>query len=177
MGSSARRFDGSGAPYGADRLLYPAIRKGPKGQGAFTASRGTLRWPRIAERMDEARSRWGGESILPYPMVDQRLLTQDTSDATLFRRLGASRLARTVCAAPTGAANMGLYGSGIGRLRGFPRSHSSSCSGRESLSIRIHLVPYVREAQRRGARLIVVDPQDHASGEAGGPSPRCKTGY
>ena len=38
------------------------------------------------------------------------MLTQDTTDAMLFRRIGASRLLRTVCAAPTGAASQGLYG-------------------------------------------------------------------
>ena len=38
------------------------------------------------------------------------LLTQDNFDARLWRRLGTSRLARTVCAAPTGVANMTLYG-------------------------------------------------------------------
>ena len=53
----------------------------------------------------------GGEAILPYSYGGSNgLLTQDTSDATLFRRLGASRLARTVCAAPTGAAFEALYG-------------------------------------------------------------------
>src|SRR5947207_2502341 len=38
------------------------------------------------------------------------LLTQDTLDALLFRRFGTSRLARTVCAAPTGVAAQALYG-------------------------------------------------------------------
>ena len=61
--------------------------------------------------MREAREQWGGESILPYSYGGSNgLLTQDTSDATLFRRLGASRLARTVCAAATGAANIAMYG-------------------------------------------------------------------
>ena len=65
----------------------------------------------IAERLEHAKETWGGESILPYSYGGSNgLLTQDTSDATVFRRLGASRLARTVCAAPTGAANEALYG-------------------------------------------------------------------
>ena len=54
---------------------------------------------------------FGAEAILPLSYGGSNgLLTQDTTDATLFRRLGASRLLRTVCAAPTGAANHGLYG-------------------------------------------------------------------
>ena len=147
--------------YGADRLLYPAIRKGPKGQGAFTRVSWDAALAAIAERMDEARSRWGGESILPYSYGGSNgLLTQDTSDATLFHRLGASRLARTVCAAPTGAANMGLYGKMASvAYEDFPEAKLIVLWGANPSASGIHLVPYVREAQRRGARLIVVDPR------------------
>jgi len=147
--------------YGADRLLYPAIRKGPKGQGVFTRVSWDVALATIAERMDEARSRWGGESILPYSYGGSNgLLTQDTSDATLFRRLGASRLARTVCAAPTGAANMGLYGKMASvAYEDFPEATLIVLWGANPSASGIHLVPYVREAQRRGARLIVVDPR------------------
>src|SRR5688572_24766562 len=92
--------------YGPDRLLYPAVRRGAKGQAAFARVSWDEALSLIAERMNDARRQWGGESILPYSYGGSNgLLTQDTSDATLFRRLGASRLARTVCAAPTGAAN------------------------------------------------------------------------
>ena len=58
-----------------------------------------------------AKAEFGGESILPYSYGGSNgLLTQDNFDATLWRRFGTSRLARTLCAAPTGAANMALYG-------------------------------------------------------------------
>ncbi len=52
--------------YGADRLLYPAIRKGPKGDGLFTRASWEEALALIAERLNEARERWGAESILPY---------------------------------------------------------------------------------------------------------------
>src|SRR6266850_5993858 len=97
--------------YGPDRLQYPAIRRGPKGLASFARVSWDEALSLIAERMLEARRTSGGESILPYSYGGSNgLLTQDTSDATLFRRLGSSRLARTVCAAPTGAANMAMYG-------------------------------------------------------------------
>ena len=81
--------------HGADRLLYPAIRKGPKGAGSFKRVSWDEALSVIADRIREARDAWGGESILPYSYGGSNgLLTQDTSDATLFRRLGASRLAR-----------------------------------------------------------------------------------
>ena len=85
--------------YGADRLHHPAIRKGPKGQGTFVRAGWDDVLDLIAERLKNVRAEWGGEAILPYSYGGSNgLLTQDTTDATLFRRLGASRLARTVCA-------------------------------------------------------------------------------
>jgi anaerobic selenocysteine-containing dehydrogenase len=147
--------------YGPDRLLYPAVRKRAKGQGSFTRVTWEEAIGTIAERMRDAASRWGGESILPYSYGGSNgLLTQDTSDATLFRRLGASRLARTVCAAPTGAANMALYGKMPSiTYEDFPEAKLIVIWGANPNASGIHLIPYIREAQRRGARLVVVDPR------------------
>ena len=93
--------------YGPDRLLYPAVRKGRKGEGRFQRVTWDEALERIAERMRAAKDKWGGASILPYSYGGSNgLLTQDNLDAKLWRRFGTSRLARTVCAAPTGAANL-----------------------------------------------------------------------
>ena len=147
--------------YGPDRLLYPAIRKGPKGLASFQRTSWDEALALITERLSDARERWGGESILPYSYGGSNgLLTQDTSDATLFRRLGASRLARTVCAAPTGAANMAMYGkmASITYLD-FQDARLIVIWGANPSATGIHLVPHIREAQRRGAKLVVVDPR------------------
>lgn len=147
--------------YGADRLLYPAIRKGPKGLGQFERVSWDDALARIAERMRAARERLGGEAILPFSYGGSNgILTQDTSDATLFRRLGASRLARTVCAAPTGAANMALYGKMPSvTYEDFPEARLIILWGVNPSATGIHIIPYIREAQRRGAALVVVDPR------------------
>ena len=147
--------------YGPDRLLYPAIRSGPKGRASFTRASWDEALAVVVDRMREARERWGGESILPYSYGGSNgLLTQDTSDATLFRRLGASRLARTVCAAPTGAANMALYGKMPSiTYEDYPEARLLIVWGANPSATGIHLVPYIREAQRRGAKLIVIDPR------------------
>ena len=147
--------------YSADRLLYPAVRKGPKGLASFQRATWDDAIALIAERLRDARDRWGGESILPYSYGGSNgLLTQDTSDATLFRRLGASRLARTVCAAPTGAANSALYGKMPSIVyEDYPEARLIVIWGANPSASGIHLVPYIREAQRRGAKLVVVDPR------------------
>jgi anaerobic selenocysteine-containing dehydrogenase len=148
--------------YGADRLLYPAVRKGPKGAGArFERVPWDDAMSLIADRMRAARETWGGESILPYSYGGSNgLLTQDTGDATLFRRLGASRLARTVCAAPTGAANGALYGKMPSvTYEDYPEARLIVLWGVNPSASGIHMVPYLREAQRRGAKLVVIDPR------------------
>jgi anaerobic selenocysteine-containing dehydrogenase len=147
--------------YGPDRLLYPAVRKGRKGLGQF----GRVSWDealeRVATRMRAARKDWGGASILPYSYGGSNgLLTQDNLDATLWRRFGTSRLARTLCAAPTGAANMALYGKMPSvTYQDYPKARLIVLWGVNPSASGIHLVPYVREAQKRGAKLIVVDPR------------------
>jgi anaerobic selenocysteine-containing dehydrogenase len=147
--------------YGADRLLYPAIRKGPKSLGLFERVTWDEALALVAGRLREAGERWGGESILPYSYGGSNgLLTQDTSDAILFRRLGASRLARTVCAAPTSAAYAALYGKMPSvAYQDYPEARLIVLWGANPSVSGIHLVPYIREAQRRGARLVVVDPR------------------
>jgi anaerobic selenocysteine-containing dehydrogenase len=150
--------------YGSDRLLYPAIRRGPKGLGLFERASWDDAMGLIAERLENAKERWGGESILPYSYGGSNgLLTQDTSDATLFRRLGASRLARTVCAAPTGAANEALYGKMPSiTYEDYPSARLIILWGANPSASGIHLVPYIRDAQRNGATLIVIDPRTTA---------------
>ena len=157
--AKVRRF--SERVYGSDRVLYPARRKGAKGLASFERISWEDALALVAGRLREARERWGGESILPYSYGGSNgLLTQDTSDATLFRRLGASRLARTVCAAPTTAAFRALYGRMASvAYEDFVEARLIVLWGANPSASGIHLVPYIREAQQRGARLVVIDPR------------------
>lgn len=147
--------------YGPGRLLHPAVRRGRKGEGIFERISWDEALDLAAEKMREARERWGGESILPFSYGGSNgLLTQDTTDARLFWRLGASRLARTVCAAATSRAAIGLYGKMPGvAFPDYVHAQLIVLWGANPSASGIHLVPIVQEAQRRGARLVVVDPR------------------
>ncbi|MEO5822778.1 MAG: molybdopterin-dependent oxidoreductase [Vicinamibacteraceae bacterium] len=150
-----------GRVYGEDRLLFPQIRTGPKGKGQFRQASWNEALGVITSRIDEVRTRSGAEAILPFCYGGSNgLLTQEAVDARFFRRLGASRLARTVCAAPTGAAALGLYGkmSGVA-FEDYPAARLIVLWGVNPSASGIHLVPFLREAQRKGATLIVVDPR------------------
>jgi anaerobic selenocysteine-containing dehydrogenase len=147
--------------YGDARLEHPAVRTGPKGQARFRRIGWDEAIELIARRLLEVRGRWGGEAILPFCYGGSNgLLTQDTLDAVLFRRLGASRLARTVCAAPTGVAAQALYGKMPSvTYEDYPHARLIILWGVNPSTSGIHLVPYVRDAQKSGARLIVIDPR------------------
>ena len=157
--SKVRRFDRH--VYGEERLEYPARRVGPKGSGSFER----IRWD---EALDEISTRWrqligayGGESILPLSYGGSNgMLSQDTTDARLFRRLGASRLARTVCAAPSGRAANLLYGKMPGvALTDYVHARLIVVWGANPSASGIHLVPIIQQAQKQGARLVVIDPR------------------
>jgi anaerobic selenocysteine-containing dehydrogenase len=151
------------------RIMHPAVRNGPKGNAAFARMSWDEAIDLVAGRIRDARDTWGGESILPYSYGGSNgLLTQDTADARLFRRLGASRLARNVCAAPTGAAAQALYGKMPSVTYGdFSHAALIVLWGANPSVSGIHLVPFIQAARRAGAKLVVVDPRvTHLAREA-----------
>jgi anaerobic selenocysteine-containing dehydrogenase len=147
--------------YGKERLLEPMLRVGEKGEGVFEP----LSWQQAlslaAKRLVETRDHYGGEAILPYSYGGSNgYLSQDTTDALLFHRLGASRLARTVCAAPTGKAAMGLYGKMEGvAINDYPAARLVVVWGCNPAVSGIHLVPPIQAACDAGAKLVVIDPR------------------
>jgi anaerobic selenocysteine-containing dehydrogenase len=154
-----RRF--SERVYGPDRLLRPGFRLGPPGSGEFRWVDWDEALARVADVMRDARDRWGAESVLPYCYGGSNgLLTQDTTDARLFRRFGASRLARTLCASTTGAASQSLYGKMPSvTYADYVHAKLIIVWGANPSASGIHLVPFIREAQRAGAKLAVIDPR------------------
>ncbi len=147
--------------YGDARLRYPEVRDGAKGSGRFKRVSWDDAMRLIAERLDQARQRHGGESILPYSYGGSNGLVSDQStDADLWRALGTSRLARTICAAPTGRAAQLMYGKMSGVA--YPDYAEASLIvlwGANPSASSIHLVPFVKTARERGARLVVIDPR------------------
>jgi anaerobic selenocysteine-containing dehydrogenase len=157
--AKVRKFDGR--MYGRDRLTRPGVRVGPKGSGQFRWVDWDEALDRVAGAMRRAKEEFGAESVLPfYYGGSNGLLTQDTTDARLFRRFGASRLLRTVCAAATSAASQGLYGK-MPSVTYQDYVHASLIVvwGFNPSASGIHLVPFIREAQKAGAQLVVVDPR------------------
>ena len=147
--------------YGKDRLLSPGLRQGHKGDGEFRDVGWEQALDAIAAKMGEVRDRWGAEAILPFSYGGSNgLVSQDTADAQLFRRFGTSRLARTVCGAPSGAAHMALYGKMPGVVYpDYQHARLIVLWGANPSVSGIHLVPHLRAAVADGAALVVIDPR------------------
>ncbi len=149
--------------YHSSRLLHPMIRVpgSKKGEPRFRRASWDEALALVAERLRSARARSGGEAILPFRYGGSNgKLTDGAVDEALFRRLGASRLLHTVCAAGTTAAAQGLYGCMCGAA--FPDYVHAKLLvvwGANPHASNIHLVPFLKEARERGAKLVVVDPR------------------
>ena len=151
--------------YHPDRLLYPMRRVGPKGEAKFERIEWADAISEINQRFREIAARWGGEAILPYHYGGSNgVMTDGFIDNLYFARRGASRLQKTVCAAPSTAVALGMYGKMPGvAYPDYPHAQCIIVWGFNPKATSIHLVPFLREAKRRGAFIAVVDPRRNFS--------------
>lgn len=139
--------------YGADRILHPMIR----GE--------QVTWDQaldhIARTLTEIRDRLGGAAILPYHYGGSNgWLTEGALATRFFRRMRASILDRTYCAAATSAAQGGVVGAMPGIvLEDYALSKLIVVWGTNLHATGIHLVPVIERAREAGAKLVVVDPR------------------
>jgi len=147
--------------YGPERVARPLRRTGRKGEAEFEEIGWDEALDLVASRLIETRDRHGGEAILPYSYGGSNgRLSQDSTDALLFHRLGASRLARTVCAVPTGLAAGAMTGKMPGvALSDYEHAQVIVVWGANPHATGIHLVPVIERARAAGARLVVIDPR------------------
>src|SRR3984885_14667927 len=155
--------------YSPDRLLYPMKRRAgvPKAslpQGRELEAFERITWDEaldgIAARLKEVSERYGPESILPYSYAGTiGVLGYGSMDRRFFHRLGASQLDRTICATAGGDALVSVYGKKLGtdpehfRHAKYIIAWAANIHGNN-----VHLWPFVQEARRKGARLVVIDP-------------------
>ncbi|HZY60949.1 MAG TPA: molybdopterin-dependent oxidoreductase [Edaphobacter sp.] len=159
--------------YSPDRLLYPMRRRAgvPKGPDGYGRAKGReadaferISWDEaldeIAARLKQIAAEYGPESILPYSYAGTiGQLGYGSMDRRFFHRLGASQLERTICSTAGGEALMSVYGVKLGTdPRDFPYAQLILVWGGNVHGNNIHLWPFIEEARRNGARLIVIDP-------------------
>jgi len=145
--------------YHPDRVLYPLRRTGPKGSKQFER----ITWD---EALDEIATRWkaiiaehGPEAIIPYSYLGNQGLVHGLNGGdAFFNRLGATVCERTFC----GEGSCTAWLLTLGPTAGLdPESYIHSkyiviwaCN---SVSTNLHHWAIVKEAQSKGAKVVVID--------------------
>jgi anaerobic selenocysteine-containing dehydrogenase len=156
-GKVARYLD---REYSPERLLYPQKRTGAKGEGRFERIGWDEALDTIAGSLKQVAQTWGPEAIQPYSYAGTMgLLNGSGMDRRFFHRLGASRLDRTICSTAGMAAMTATYGLRYGtEPEQFRQSKLIIAWGANIHGTNVHLWPFIVEARRKGAKLVVIDP-------------------
>src|SRR5256884_8034013 len=149
--------------YSPDRVLNPMRRSGPKGSGQFSRVSWDEALDEIAGRFRASIARHGPATVMPVSYLGtEGILNGLNVGDPFFNKIGATITERTYC--DSGACT--AYTMTIGATAGVdPESlaHSQfiliwACN---MISTNLHLWPFVAEAQRRGAKVVVIDPVRH----------------
>jgi len=173
--------------YSPDRVLYPMRRIATKGlatarsfaprqpgvcpklvEGAAVPPQDQV-WQRISwdEALDEIAlhfhgivDEFGSEAILPYSYGGTLgALNGGSMDRRFFGRLGASELERTICSSAGEAGIESVMGVKLGtEPEQFIHSRYIIAWASNIHGNNVHLWPFIVEARRRGAKLVVIDP-------------------
>ena len=155
--------------YSPERLLYPMRRragvpKGPLAQGSEMTAFERISWDEaldeIASKLKGITAEFGPESVLPYSYAGTiGKLGFGSMDRRFFHRLGASQLDRTICSTAGGMALKSVYGVKLGTPpQDFAHAGLIIAWGANVHGNNVHLWPFIEEARRRGAKLVVIDP-------------------
>ncbi|MFM5908098.1 MAG: molybdopterin-dependent oxidoreductase [Novosphingobium sp.] len=143
-----------------DRVLHPLKRTGPKGAGQFARVSWEEALADIAARWQAIIARYGAEAILPYSSAGvQGLVQQASLDMRLFGTLGASQLDRNICGAVSSAGMKATLGVGTGiDPEEVLHARLIVLWGTNTVVTNLHYWPLIKQAQKNGATLVVIDP-------------------
>ncbi len=145
--------------YHPDRLLHPLRRTGPKGSGQFER----ISWD---EALDEITTRWkaiidthGPQAIVPYSYLGHQGLVHGLNGGdSFFNRMGATVTERTFCGEGSATAWLMTYGpSGGMDPESFRHSKYIVIWACNSVSTNLHHWHVVKDAQKAGAKVVVID--------------------
>jgi anaerobic selenocysteine-containing dehydrogenase len=141
-----------------DRLLHPLVRAGPKGEGRFRRASWDEAVALVADRWTEIAAREGAEAILPYSYAGSMGIVQRNAGMPFFHRLGATRLERTICTPAQDAGWKAVMGATAGPDPDVVLdSDLVVLWGINAVATNLHFVQRVKEARRRGARVLLVE--------------------
>ncbi len=145
--------------YNPDRVLYPLRRTGPKGSRQFARISWEEAIAEIASRFKDIIARHGSQAIMPYSYLGNEGLVQGlTAGDAFFNRLGSTVNEKTFCASGSSTAWLLTVGpTGGVDPESFTHSKYIVIWACNSISTNLHHWPFVLEAQKKGAKLVVID--------------------
>src|SRR5271165_2156343 len=154
--------------YSPGRVLYPMRRVAPKGpRGAHARAREVFERISWDEALDEITHRfrrtiadYGCESILPFSYGGTLAALNGASmDRRFFHCLGASQLERSICSTAGEEGLKSVLGIKLGtEPEQFAHARYIIAWGSNIHGNNVHLWPFIEEARRKGAKLVVIDP-------------------
>ena len=145
--------------YSPLRILHPLKRVGRKGVGEFVRISWEEALDEIVGKYKAIIDQYGAEAILPYSYAGTEGVVQYHAGHAFFHKLGASKLARTICSAAVEAgfvASMGPVPSSD--IEAAVHSDLIIIWGSNTVSTNMHAWPFFKEAQKKGAPIVVIDP-------------------
>lgn len=154
--------------YSKQRVLYPLKRDGPKGKAKFRRISWEEALNEIAEEIGTRSAAYGTDSILQYDYAGTMGLIQRNFPSRFFNAIGASRVTHTICSRAGDKALEIVWGSSLGMLpEEIEKCRLIVVWGMNPAWSSPHGFELLRRAQKRGAKIYVIDPIRTATAEIG----------
>jgi anaerobic selenocysteine-containing dehydrogenase len=145
--------------YDPTRLLHPMRRTGPKGSGEFERIGWDEAISEICSRFSAIVAEYGGEAIMPSSYLGNMGTINGLNVMDPFmHRLGATIGERSYCTSTRDQAYFRTVGPAVTDPEGIVHARYILIWGHNMMSSHLHLWPFVLEARRRGAKIVVIDP-------------------
>ena len=146
--------------YHPDRILHPLRRTGPKGSKQFERVSWDEALNEVVSRWKEIIDEYGTQAIVPYSYLGHQGLIHGLNGGdAFFNKLGATVCERTFCGEGSATAWVLTNGptSGVDP-ESFVHAKYIILWGCNSVSTNLHAWRFVKDARKRGAKLVVIDP-------------------
>lgn len=146
--------------HGPERILTPLVRTGPKETGSFAPIRWEEALDLTATAMSTAIGEHGPAAVVPFMYNSSAGSHADRLTVRLFRELGTSQVAHTICAATAGIAWHATFPNMVS-ADPLDVAHSDLVViwGANPSTSNTHLTPLLTTARRRGTAVVVIDPR------------------
>ena len=146
--------------YSPDRILYPLIRTGAKGNGEFRQATWDEALQLVASNIHEVCRTLGGEAVMPWGSAGtQGLIQMNALDRRFFAKVGSSRQVDSLCGATAMVGSTLTLGSPLANdPMDIEFAKLILLWGTNTRLANRHLWPFIEKARANGAKVVVIDP-------------------